>query len=312
MKNAAIVRIISWSIVAIILIGVLVAGITGKLPFFFFNIGTSVHYENSSKYSIADGTINAGQVSNIEINWVDGGVHVEEYEGEDVIFAETSSRSLDEDSKMRYYIRDDKLTIQFCASRRALPSLHHLSKDLTLKVPYGHSLAKLDMESVSARVEVLGTSADKIEVESVSGSVRILDTTAHELDVEAVSGDLMIENAQTHKLSAESVSGSIQVQGDFNNVEFSTVSGSVAVTPGKDISFLDADTVSGDIEIKLPEDIDGFRVTYSALSGDLRCDFPGQTNKKTLTYQNGRADFNLETVSGKISIEQLPMAGVEI
>ena len=81
---------------------------------------------------------------------------------------------------------------------------------------------------------------------------------------------------------------------------------------GKGIAFLDADTVSGGIKIKLPEDIDGFRVKHSALNGDLRCDFPGQRDKKTLTYENGRADFKIETVSGKISIEKLPMAGLEI
>ena len=57
------------------------------------------------------------EINRIEIKWVSGTVNVVAYDGDDIVFDEESSRTLDEDNKMRYRIEDGKLSIQFFKSR---------------------------------------------------------------------------------------------------------------------------------------------------------------------------------------------------
>lgn len=302
MKQAAIIRIVAWSVLAVFLTAFLISGITRGFSSFSFDFGSVFNYQDSSKYSIAEGTVNAGQVQTIEINWVSGGVRIEAYDGDDVIFSETSNKSLDENSKMRYDLRDKNLIIQFCAPHRIFPSLNNLSKDLTLLVPYDHPLAALDLESVSADVEVTGITAAEMDVESVSGPVMLRDLTSEDLDIEMVSGRLTMEGAEVVSLTAESVSGKMELAGAFGDVDCTTVSGNLTVAPGSGVSRLEAETVSGKAQIELPDEIDGFTLKHSSVSGSVSCDFPAQSGKNTLTYQSGRAVLDIETVSGSISV----------
>ena len=95
--TSVIVRIILWTLTALILLGVLLCGM-GVLPGlsirgFSFG-GWNFHYSDSAKYEVGNGSVPASNLHSVEINWVDGSVNVTVTDGDSVVFRESRAASL--------------------------------------------------------------------------------------------------------------------------------------------------------------------------------------------------------------------------
>ncbi|HYM85933.1 MAG TPA: DUF4097 family beta strand repeat-containing protein, partial [Pseudoxanthomonas sp.] len=97
--------------------------------------------------------------------------------------------------------------------------------DLQLTVPVR---ADLDIDSVSANVDVSGVAPAVLSIESVSGDV-YLAAAPGEVDVESVSGDLRL-TVNSGDVEAQSVSGNVLLRGRMNGeIKVETVSGGIDV-----------------------------------------------------------------------------------
>ncbi|MDD6847516.1 MAG: DUF4097 family beta strand repeat-containing protein [Oscillospiraceae bacterium] len=65
---------------------------------------------------------------------------------------------------------------------------------------------------------------------------------------------------------------------------------------------IDMESVSGNVNITIPEKIGGFTADYDTVSGDFSTDFSVKTIGNSHTYGDGSAEFDFETVSGDIKI----------
>lgn len=194
--------------------------------------------------------------------------------------------------------------------------------DLILDVP---RLASLEIESVSADVDVLGTAGRVLEIDSVSGDVVVAGAPG-EASLESVSGDMTL-TLNSDDVSAESVSGDIQLQGRLaGEVTAETVSGNTRVdTRGERVRSLSLASVSGDASARLGL-ADGGRIRAESVSGDVRLHLPrslsarvsGETFSGDLSapgarverpkygpgaslehrYGDGRGEISIETFSG--------------
>lgn len=307
MKASAIVRIIIWSVVALALTGVLIAGLTSGFSFGGISLGSGFSYADSEHYLVGGNSIAAEKVSQIEVNWVSGEVEIVPYEGSEVVFREQSSRSLSTDDMMRFYLRDGKLIIQFCAPRTGFRIFSHTpSKRLEMKVPYAlaSALSELKVSAISAPITIQGVSGADMEVNNVSGAIRVSNLDCRELELDTVSGGISGQNLQASKMSMDVVSGSIDVSGAFDDVEASSVSGSVSLRSSVCPERIDMNSVSGSVKIWVPEN-DGFTAVYSSTSGQFTCNFPTVGEKKKAVYKDGGAKFKFSTVSGGITIDKI-------
>lgn len=194
--------------------------------------------------------------------------------------------------------------------------------DLVLMVPLR---AELDIESVSADVDVTGVAPATVSIESVSGNV-VLTGAPREVDVETVSGDQRL-TVNSADVQAESVSGNLVLRGRMNGeVSTETVSGNIdVIVNGERVNELSANTVSGDADIRtalaskgeiklesvsgdltlvLPKDVSA-EVRGSSFSGSLSA--PGAKIIKpehgpgssfSTRYGNGDGEISIETFSG--------------
>lgn len=322
-RNSAIIRIIIWSIVALLLLALLAAGLSGwlfpsrerlaqsllpELPFVSGNssgAGQSYDYAESDRYSIGAGSAAAADIRSIDIQWIEGGVTVVAGEGDTITFSEESRFELEDRYKMHYYVRNGTLYIQYCASRVPLSFKQPLSKTLTVTIPRDHQLDSFDLEAVSAKVEVDSVQADSIDIEAVSGAMELSSLTAQTMDLETVSGRTRLSKLLVGSLSVDGVSGSLEIEkSELGEVECGMVSGTMRIEPGAGIRSIDASTVSGSIRITLPE-IPGFTARYAEGSGRFKSDFPVEfPSKRTAVYGDGSAEFEFSTISGSIQIEK--------
>lgn len=137
--------------------------------------------------------------------------------------------------------------------------------DLQLSVPLR---AELDIDSVSADVDVSGVAASRLSIESVSGEVSVA-AAPNELDVESVSGDLRL-TVNSGDVEAQTVSGNIVLRGRMSGeISTETVSGDIdVVVNGESVRDLSASTVSGNADLRTALAPRG-EIKLESVSGDL-------------------------------------------
>ena len=149
--------------------------------------------------------------------------------------------------------------------------------------------ASLEVDAVSASVDVAGTSGRGLTLSSVSGDVLVRQAKAVDADLQTVSGDLDAE-LDTDALSADSVSGSLRIAGRVGGrIQLNSVSGDASVV-ASGVERLGMSTVSGDGDIKASLAPSG-RMQADTVSGDLSLRLPAATS----------ARLQVETFSGDIS-----------
>ena len=287
MKRNAIARIIIWSLVAVLLTSLLVVGISSSPSSFFtgdWSLGTiGVTYKNSALYNVGGGTV-TDEFQSIKVNWTNGKINIEAYNGEDTVISETEVA--EKENKLRWRVEDGVLKIQQMAAGMRFGLKQTPKKTLTVKIPsnVAEGLKAVTSDSVSAEVTITGISAsDKIEIDTVSGGANL-------------------KNIKTEKLDIDTVSGSIKAAGEFTELESDSVSGDVTVSSATPLKKLDCDSTSGNIRLTIPKN-SGFTLKADTVSGDISCGLPTVSESKNRRVcGDGSADFETDTVSGDLII----------
>ncbi|MCY1241076.1 hypothetical protein D9M72_539590 [compost metagenome] len=142
------------------------------------------------------------------------------------------------------------------------------------------------------------------KLNTVSGSV-MADKTAGELHVNTVSGEVIARN-HDGVLTAKSVSGEVTASGRFSNIRANTVSGDMSFDLQGFTHDFGANSVSGDLTIRLPHDV-GVDIVAKSASGAVVIDDQRyiQPSGKIQTIAGPDAQLMIvrtNSVSGKTSI----------
>jgi DUF4097 and DUF4098 domain-containing protein YvlB len=172
------------------------------------------------------------------------------------------------------------------------------SKTLTIEVPASliGSLSKLEIDTVSAGIDVSGVYGTQTDLETVSGGIDCADIAVDKLDLSSTSGSIACENTRARKLDLDNVSGSIRAEGEFEEIDSESVSGSTRLSCATAPSKIDVDGVSGSITVSLPDSaefhrkarfrqrVDQLRFSRHAWSGHGR----GRGRQRELPLQHGQ------------------------
>lgn len=299
MNKNAIARIIIWSLTALLLVAALLAGLTFG-PDFSFNFGTT-HYKDADNYNVGAASV-AGEINQIEINWINGSVEIEPYDGDTLEAFETKVSNID--NEMRYLVKDGKLIIQFEKSGLKWRMGRREDKDLTVKIPKGllEVMKSLSVDGAAAKISISGlTLSDELEIDNVSGDIALTGIKTDTLDIDCVSSKLTAKDVTAGEFKFNSVSGGAVLQGDFSDIDADTTSGSIKLVSGIMPERIEFDAVSGGCNLYLPQS-GGFTAKLDSVSGNLDTDFPVVKKHKAYIYGSGYSKFDFDTVSGNINI----------
>ncbi len=310
MKTSAWIRIVCWGFVLLILTGFLICGLM-DLPFFGLRFGMwdGFSWWEDDKDYLGNGSdsyqVPASGIEKLKIDWVSGRVDLQIYDGEEICITETSNRQLNEKNSLRYKVSGDTLKIRFRKNGILFGNLPN--KDLQVMLPkrLAQSLQEVQVDAVSAKIEVNDLQAEEMHYETTSGAIHLLGVGAKEIEVDTVSGNLDIEAAQAAEVDISTVSGATQLEGAFGTIHASGVSGQIKVQSSACPDRVSASTVSGGVTLIIPEN-EGFSVSFDRVSGEFSSDFPITLNEGEGTYKNGGADFIVDTVSGNFSVKTNP------
>lgn len=286
MKTSAVIRIVIWSLVALILTGVLVSGVVLKGAWGSsddFSIGfTGTVY--SGEYNIGGGSVTE-PINAVEVHWVSGKIDIAVYDGEATVIGENAID--DEDYRLRYRVENGILTVHSEKSGFSFGVIKRPKKELTIKIPraFAQDIRELKINSVSAEINISGLAVSQtVEVDTVSGKVTAEDLTAACLE-------------------CDTVSGGIKASGAIESFDLDSTSGSAEIVTSVPLKKLETDTVSGNVTVIIPEN-SGFELEFDTVSGDIDCEFPLTKKNGKHIYADGSAKLEADSTSGDFTVKK--------
>lgn len=279
----AVIRIVIFAVLILILTVSLLGGYLGSNVLSFID----EHYTQVDGIAESAGSVSPKQVKDIDIQWVSGSITIQTGNVQDIQFYEDGGLSADD--KMVWNHDGDRLTIQFCKPQFQISLFGNInvpSKNLVITVPQDWLCDELGIDSVSAEINISQLYARDADIVNVSGLCRIYDCTVVDMDIETISGSVIFDGEATSmNLTSVSANCTAQLTNRPNEIDLETVSGDLAlILPadcgftvsldsvsgnlisdfatttknnhyiyGDGVSEISADTVSGDILIKMPE-----------------------------------------------------------
>ncbi len=306
MKKSARNRIIIWSVVTVLLVGLLSLGIHffsqyslfGSNPFGVINFNEFEKYD----YSRGNAEFDLESVDSIEIDWLSGNINIIEGKGDKIKIEESSNSNIPQDKTMKYVLDGSKLKISAGSISNFINFFTPgLSKNLTVSLPKDKCLDELEISCASSDVSVNGVDITELSADSASGKVEIIDVVGSKAEISTASGEITVDS-EFDIIDSESVSGNTTITSQCTKLDSSSVSGEINADLTDEIDNIDMESVSGNINITLPEKIGGFTADYDTVSGDFSTDFSVKTIGNSHISGDGSAEFDFETVSGDIKI----------
>lgn len=292
MGNHAIIRIVIWSIVLVILVGILALGLgTFRLPF-----DRNRTDRDSSGYMESDPSgsgsnicaFAAADIQDLEIEWVSGKIVLQTDDTADTIRIREDFRGNDQ-YRMVYKQTGNTLSIRFSMDSISFTGFGFnltgdLSKDLTVLVPSGWI-------------------CEELEIDTASADLLVQDMTIRRMDFDGASGTCDFENSTVDQLDMDTASGNIRFHGNLDTLDFDAASASFRGELLNIPRNIKMDSMSGDLELTLPEDA-GFSVTIDGMSCTFSSDFSYEMRSGRYIHGNGSCQIDVDGMSCDVMIHK--------
>lgn len=276
MKSEAILRIVIYSIVTVILLGILAVGLGIGTLTANWNPGSSGHYISG------EGSIAAADIDRLEIRWTAGNITIQTADTDRITFSEEGYAG--ENQAMVYRKSGSKLIIEYSKPSIQIEIGSFSSKDLTVTVPADWVCANLDIDSASTDAVITGLVMDEVDLDSASNAFTFTDCRI---------GTLKVDGA----------SNSIRLTGTLEELDCDGMSASITALLENVPKRIDLDGMSGTLDLTLPADC-GFRVTMDGLSNDFSSDFETTVSGGSYVYGDGRCRIDADGLSSSVIIRR--------
>ena len=203
--------------------------------------------------------------------------------------------------------RSEPSVLEVTIPQHASLNVDSVSADVDVQQMAGR---KLVVNDVRGEISVSASSPGEASMDSVSGDVSLRITSGH-VEVNSVSGDIHLQGGLRGSVKLESVSGDVTLlAGALQELRVQTVSGDADLQAGLiGNGSIKAETVSGDVRLAMPRSSDA-RVHAETFSGNISS-AAGKVAKKEYgpgksldaRLGQGQGDIHLETFSGDIDLQ---------
>ena len=270
MKGNAIARIIIYSVLILVLIGILVVALGANN---YFKFGTS-----GGTPVVGSMNVDESDVRNLEINWASGNITIIRDDIDEILVEEIANGEIKD--PMTYNLRGNTLQINYAEGNVRIGFGSLQKKDLNITVPMDWSCGDLIINSASTDVEIREIAADQLELNTASSNCTITNSTIGNLELNGASCDLNYSGS-LNSLTCDGASANITAV--FTNVPRS----------------IELDGASADLDITLPSNC-GYEIDMDGVSN--RCTSEFTTSKGSHSYGNGACKITIDGVSATVHI----------
>lgn len=163
MKTNAIVRIVIYSVVILLLIGLLLMGLGIGTFVFSFGSGTGEVVNGG------EGSVAADSVSKLKIDWASGSVIIQTADTDQITFSESGSFS--EDQAMAYSVRNGTLKLSYSKASVQIGFVSLPSKDLVITVPKDWVCKELELDGAALEMEINDLTVELLDIDGASNEI---------------------------------------------------------------------------------------------------------------------------------------------
>ncbi len=193
---------------------------------------------------------------------------------------------------LRIEERDGRLVIEQPPFVFSLNFITHKWTQVCIRVPKDWR-GVIDAHTVSGLLNCRGLKGTEVTLDTVSGDLRAMAVSTEGLSLRTVSGDMKCGDLRGERMSLRTVSGDARLQSiAFEQVRVSGVSGDVWLEFRAPFARVDANTVSGDVELLVP--MDSLDASLKAVSGRI--------HTSGVTLKDGGSSVRCGAVSGDLTI----------
>lgn len=204
MKRNPIVRIIVYSLLALVLTGVLISGIDESILGFHMNMGTSgTAVEGEAEFA-------AATIKKLEIDWAAGSVVIRTADTDQITVSET--RPEDSKYKLTYQISGDTLNLAYATGTIGIGfgNWELPSKDLLIVVPRDWVCEELEIDGAALEIDVQDLTIEKFTLDGASCDVNLV-SSIDKVEIDGASTKI--------RLSSSKPISSIQIDGASCDLE---------------------------------------------------------------------------------------------
>ncbi len=300
MKKSARNRIIAWSIVSVVLIAILVAGMTlvDVRNFTLYNV-SFIETNNANSIDVTEDVkeFDSYEINSIIVNWSSGNVKVETSKNDEILINVKPYTQKNENDVVRCI--NENGTLKIYSEKQSGWNLFNnfTSKDVVITVPEDKRFENIEVSTASAESSIDGLKADDVNMNTASGDISVANSQGDSVSMNSASGNVSVIDSEFTDVKTNVVSGKTEVTGEFKKFDSESVSGSVTVNALTICDSIDSETVSGSIYITLPKSVDMVDVDFDSVSGELTSEFGSSTSANA-------PHIDIETVSGSATVKK--------
>ena len=183
MKRNSIARIVIYSLVILMLTGILLVGIVGNGFTFTFEIGSS-----SGTVTSGETSLDAAKIQNIEIDWAAGSVIIRSGDVSQIALSETGD---DSKYKMTYAIHGNTLSLDYSSKTIGIGfgNFSIPAKDLVITVPRDWACKDLEINGASLDITVEDLEVQTLDLDGASCNLRF-SGSAETVEIDGASADI--------------------------------------------------------------------------------------------------------------------------
>ncbi len=279
-KLTKIILILATSFVAIGSVLSIIGVMVGAKPFKQFEqiIGKDEIYDNHFNESYKNEfnaknryEINPSGINELSVDWVDGNVIIEPYDGTEILLIESSSSEITEKNYLGYRVDEGELEITMT---KRIGKLYLFSKDIDIKKDL---IIKVPNSLASHLIE--------ISLDGVDANLTLNEISAGSLSINTVDGNVTGKNLSLSEIEMDTVDGNLDVDLLTCPVE------------------IEVDSVDGNVTITIPYNSQ-FTAHLDTASGTLNSEFHDTCAKGYCSIGNGNAQFKMDSVDGNFYIKK--------
>lgn len=270
MKRSAIARIVLYSILIIVLLSILLAGL--GLRSFSFSRDEAIE---ETTYPPAGHSTPARDVKTLCVNWAAGDIYLQTGTVSEIRLEES------DDGENPMVIKDSGSRMEVNFSKNAFRNSTQ-KKNLHITVPESWNGKGLEINAAAVNIYMTGITVSDVVISTASSECEILDCTLNRLELDSAANNLRFVGSLT--------------EADFDGAAIEAV-----LTLFNNPRSISMDSMSGSLTLNLPEDC-GFDLEKESLSGKLYTEFPTTKNGDHYIYGNGHCKIDVNGLSASVTI----------
>lgn len=202
MKANAITRIVIYSIIILLLVGILCTCLgLGTLT---FNLGLG----NGTPVN-GEASVSAADVNDLEIDWASGSVNIVVADTDCITFSESGGTN---EYRMTYNISGDTLQLTYGTGKVQIGFTSIPSKDLTVTVPKDWTCGELEINAASVEVDITDLTVTELSLNGASNKLHF-NGSVSKMDCDGASNNLeLVCASKPSKIDIDGASCSLDLE----------------------------------------------------------------------------------------------------